>query len=94
MPTNDAFARGFVDLLRTTEFPSRFSGEDILQQTHIVVTALANALSGVVGTKFTTADLAAQGGHVGGGPHRLDLLVHYSLASGAQTQEITQGFLP
>jgi hypothetical protein len=94
MPDDNAFARGFVELLRTTGFPARFTGEQILQQTHMVVTALADAVTGALGNRLTQADLAAQGGRTGGGgPHHWDLLYRFSLESGAETVRITNDFL-
>ena len=107
MPDDNAFARGFVELLRTTGFPARFTGEQILQQTHMVVTALADAVTGALGNQLTLADLAAEGGRSGGGPenaaqggrtggggpHHWELLYRFSLESGADTVRTTNNFL-
>jgi len=94
MPDDNAFARAFVELLRRSEFPTRFTGEQILQQTQIVVTALADAVTGALGNQLTQADLASQGGRTGGGgPHRWDLLDRFSRESGAETVRTTNEFL-
>jgi hypothetical protein len=89
MADSNAFAKEFVDLLKRTEFPAGLRATDVLQQTHTVVYALVTKLLGQVGQQLTIADLAAQGPRGGGGPHRLDLVVHYLLAVDDKTMKTT-----
>jgi len=93
MASGSAFAKEFVNLLNKTEFPVGLSAADVLQQTHIVVYALTTRLLGQLGQKLTIADLAAQGTHGGGGPHRLDLLLHYALDVDPKTMQATAEYL-
>lgn len=84
MDGSSKFADQFVALLDKTAFPDSLSPEEVLQQVDAVVSALTVKLAGFVGTgRFTFSDFVFQGGGGGGGPHkgphRLDLLVGYSL---------------
>ncbi|MDB6083632.1 MAG: hypothetical protein JWN43_1513 [Gammaproteobacteria bacterium] len=74
------FAKQFVELLDSTGFPGRLPAKDALEQIDTVISALTVKVLGDLGKgRIKFKDLVAQGGGGGGGPHRVDLLVHYSM---------------
>jgi hypothetical protein len=81
MAKGNAFAIEVLKLLKRSGFPANQKPKEALRQVHTVVTALNNRM-----TAFICAgnhnDEVSQGirgpGGGGPGPHRLDLLLHYS----------------
>lgn len=70
MSDNAAFIRQLADFLKQTAFSPGLSEADIRLQTSLAVVAITSRASANLKDGYTVADLASQGNHGGGGPHR------------------------
>ena len=79
MGTDTAFEQEFQRFLEHRGFPTDLTAAQILQRTDTMVSTLTAKVCSQIGFKLKFTDLIEQGGGGLGGPHRLDLLVKYSM---------------
>jgi hypothetical protein len=70
MSTNTEFVRQLADFLNLTKFSPGLSDADIRLQTSLAVIAITSRATVSLKDPYTIADLASQGTHGGGGPHK------------------------
>ncbi len=70
MSSNTEFVRELADFLKRTDFSAGVSDADIRLQTSLTVIAITSRATVSLKDPYTVADLASQGTHGGGGPHK------------------------
>lgn len=70
MSNNAEFAKELAGFLKRTDFPAGLSEADIRLQTSLAVIVITSRASTKLKDAYTIADLASQGTHGGGGPHK------------------------